>query len=334
MKRTRLIVFYYKNVSVKMDAPVIRLIRDQFKVCIIKNYVKFRIWTKNILVLQYLYFLFLSNHRSRQTFRIFQDNLKNFSQRKKKRKECTDSSMEEEGRWTDGSVFRSSAKRRPSNIKFHAERESRTLHAVTRCKVIFVFGESVDILSPSLGKVEGRGGSVPGEDKGGGGDVRVRCTARSASRGIMLPYLPITKPLLRWVPPSMNRTDTLDMPWHGHRLRRLHSQPPRERARAWNTRHLFIQGSPPRSCLSFSRGVHSWYSARYIGRNIGILCRWEYLEFDDTIPSGGICKVGSFKCLWWDFETHLEKHLEWIEYRFRRVWNIRLLESLNVCNSI
>lgn len=85
MKRTRSIVFYYKNVSVKMDAPVIRLIRDQFKVCIIKNYVKFRIWTKNILVLQYLYFLFLSNHRSRQTFRIFQDNLKNFSQRKKKK---------------------------------------------------------------------------------------------------------------------------------------------------------------------------------------------------------------------------------------------------------
>lgn len=31
MKRTRLIVFYYKNVSVKMDAPVIRLIRDQLK---------------------------------------------------------------------------------------------------------------------------------------------------------------------------------------------------------------------------------------------------------------------------------------------------------------
>lgn len=93
--------------------------------------------------------------------------------------------------------------------------------------MIFVFGdgrERGDSLSPSLGKVEGRSGV--GEEEasrgrirdrvetreGGRGKMRVQCTARSASRGIMLPYLPITKPLLRWVPPSMNRTDTLDMP--------------------------------------------------------------------------------------------------------------------------
>lgn len=77
------------------------------------------------------------------------------------------------------------------------------------------------LLSLSLEKVEGRGGV--GEEEASRGRIRDRrneeggrceCSALLAPRvaSIMLPYLPITKPLLRWVPPSMNRTDTLDMP--------------------------------------------------------------------------------------------------------------------------
>lgn len=142
----------------------------------------------------------------------------------------------------------------------------------------------------------GWGGSVPREDKGprrneggGRGKMRVQCTARSASRGIMLPYLPITKPLLRWVPPSMNRTDTLDMPWHGHRLRRLHSQPPRTRVLETHAIYLFKDRGRHalRSCLSFSRVARVIFSSARYG--VRILCWREYLEFggyDDNISVG------------------------------------------------
>lgn len=75
-------------------------------------------------------------------------------------------------------------RRRPSNIKFHAERKSRTLHAVTRCKVIFVFGdgrERGDSLSPSLGKVEGRSGV--GEEEASRGRIRDRVETREGGEG-------------------------------------------------------------------------------------------------------------------------------------------------------